>query len=223
MEICYSPVIQSGGKYDIRVSAASTEDNLSPDVIICSLGARYKSYCANISRTFLVDVPPKVEQTYNTLLGLYNTCLEAMVIGNELKDVYEAAQGYLNKKNASLIAYLPKSFGFAIGIEFRDPTLVLNAANSSKFVEDMVFNLSVGFHNVPLTGEDKAGSTSSAIKKLNVFSLLLGDTVRIMKEGAPDILTKFSKEYSDISYNISDKVLKSIYLCIPCNDLYLSL
>ena len=207
VEICYSPVIQSGGKYDLRVSAASNEDNLSPDVIICSVGARYKSYCANVSRTFLVDVPSKVEQSYNTLLSLFNTCLEAMIIGNELKDVYDAAQTFLNKKNQALLSHLPKTLGFATGIEFRDPTLVLNASNTTKFVEGMIFNLSIGFHNVPLTTEDKVGSTSSAVKKLSVFSLLLADTVCVMKEGAPDILTKFSKEYSDVSYNISDKVM----------------
>lgn len=207
VEICYSPVVQSGGKYDIRVSAESNTDNLSPDVIICSLGARYKSYCANMSRTFLVDAPPIVEQTYATLLAMFNTCLEAMLVGNELKDVYAAANDFLSKKNPSLLAYLPKTLGFCIGIEFRDGTLTLSQTNSAKFTEDMIFNLSIGFHNVPLTSEDKAGTTSSAVKKISTFSLLLADTVRVMKDGAPDILTKFTKEYSDISYNISEKVI----------------
>jgi nucleosome binding factor SPN SPT16 subunit len=205
VEICYSPVVQSGGKYDIRVSAESNTDNLSPDVIICSLGARYKSYCANMSRTFLVDAPPVIEQTYATLLSMYNVCLEAMLVGNELKDVYAAANDYLTKKNPALIAYMPKTLGFSIGIEFRDGTLVLNQSNGSKFAEDMIFNLAVGFHNVPLSAEDKTGTTSTAVKKLPTFSLLLADTVRVLKDGAPEILTKFTKEYSDISYNISEK------------------
>lgn len=206
VEICYTPVIQSGGKYDIRVSASSNEDILSPDVIICSIGARYKSYCANISRSFLIDAPPKIEQTYTLLLSLFNACLESMIIGNELKDVYQAALDFLTKKNSALLSHLPKTLGFAVGIEFRDSSLVLNSSNTTKFVDDMIFNLSVGFHNVPLLPEDKTGTTSAAIKKLSVFSLLLSDTVRIVKEGVPEVLTKFSKEYSDISYNISDKV-----------------
>jgi nucleosome binding factor SPN SPT16 subunit len=98
VEICFTPIIQSGGKYDIKVSAQSNADILSSDIIICSLGARYKNYCANVSRTFIVDAPPKVEKTYATLIGLYDACLDQMVPGHELKDVIEAARAFLTKK-----------------------------------------------------------------------------------------------------------------------------
>ena len=98
VEICFTPIIQSGGKYDIKVNAESNSDNLSSDIIICSLGARYKNYCANVSRTFIVDAPPKVEKTYAVLMGLYDACLDQMVPGHELKDVVEAAKAYLTKK-----------------------------------------------------------------------------------------------------------------------------
>jgi nucleosome binding factor SPN SPT16 subunit len=58
-EWCYTPIIQSGGKYDLRPSAVSDESPLHDGTIVCSLGVRYKSYCSNISRTFLVN-PEKV-------------------------------------------------------------------------------------------------------------------------------------------------------------------
>ena len=80
VECCFFPIVQSGGEYDIKVSAQSNEKNLSYDIILCSLGARYKNYCANISRTFMVDAPPKVRirlfscavfiLCYHHLLGL---------------------------------------------------------------------------------------------------------------------------------------------------------
>jgi nucleosome binding factor SPN SPT16 subunit len=204
VESCYDPIIQSGGKYDIKLSALSDNDNLSGNVVLCSLGARYKSYCASISRTFLVDVPPKIENTYNTLLSLYNRCLEAMIKGKELKDVYENARKYLQEKDPSLLTYLPKSFGFATGLEFRDSTLVLNQTNTAKFLSGQVFNLSVGFHNIPLTEEDTANCPES-VKKLKVFSLLIADIVVVQNEGVPDVLTKLSKEFSDVSYKIGDQ------------------
>jgi nucleosome binding factor SPN SPT16 subunit len=173
-------------------------------VILCSLGARYKSYCASISRTFLVDVPSKIENIYNILLLLYNRCLEAMIKGIELKEVYENAKKYLNEKDSSLLAYLPKSLGFSIGLEFRDSSLVLNGTNTTKFVPGMVFNLSIGFHNIPLTEEDTKGCPEP-VKKLSVFSLLIADIVTIKDEGVPEVLTKLSKEFSDISYKIGDQ------------------
>jgi nucleosome binding factor SPN SPT16 subunit len=54
VDIAYPPIIQSGGAYDLRVSAQSSDKPLSYDVIVCQLGARYQQYCANVARTYLV-------------------------------------------------------------------------------------------------------------------------------------------------------------------------
>jgi nucleosome binding factor SPN SPT16 subunit len=205
VESCYFPIVQSGGKYDIRVSAQSNSDNLAYDIIICSLGARFKNYCANISRTFMVDAPPKVEQTYATLLNLYDKCLEKMIPGNELNEVMSIAHSFLSERDKSLLDHLPKTLGFAIGLEFKDSVLSLNGTNSNKFEEGMVFCLSVGFHKVPLTPADKARA-SPAVQKLNDFSLLLSDTVLIQKSGPAEILTKSTKDFGSVSYNLNDKV-----------------
>lgn len=202
VDSCYTPIIQSGGKYDIKVSASSNEDQLTPDIIVCSLGARYKGYCSTISRTFMVDAPPKVEKTYATLLALYNVCIETMTVGKEYKDVLKAARTFLEAKDASLLAHLPKSLGFAIGLEFRDSTLVLNANNATKFAAGMVLNISVGFQNVPLLKDEKKDA-ADAIQKLQVFSLLLADVVVVTEDTVPEVLTKFGKEFSNVSYNIS--------------------
>jgi nucleosome binding factor SPN SPT16 subunit len=200
VDACYTPIIQSGGKYDVKISAQSDSSLLSPDVIICSLGAKYKGYCANVARTFMVNVPSKVENTYAILLSLFDACLEQMVPGKELKDVYAAAKDHLTKKDPSLVSSLPKSLGFAIGLEFRDSLLVLNQNNTNKFVDGMVFSLIVGLHNIALPS-DEAKSGASA---LTTFSLLLSDTVRVQRDGPPEVLTKMSKDFGDVSYTISD-------------------
>jgi len=203
VDSCYEPIIQSGGVYDIRINATSTKDLLTPNVIICSLGARYKGYCSTVARTFLVDAPPKVVKMYKTLLALFLRCLEQMVKGNQLKDVYEGAKSYLTAKDPNLLQHLPKTLGFAMGLEFRDATMVLNQTNTTKFVPNMVFNLSVGFHNIPLSEED-VKDAPEAVKKLSTFSLLMSDMVVIQNEGVADILTKVSKEFGGISYEIGD-------------------
>lgn len=51
----YSPIIQSGGQYDLKVSAYSDEKKLKPGVILSSLGIRYKSYSASMARTFMIS------------------------------------------------------------------------------------------------------------------------------------------------------------------------
>ena len=202
---CFSPIIQSGGKYDIRVSALSNGDVLSSDIILCSLGAKYKEYCANVSRTFLVDPPSKVEETYATLMSLYDHCLEHMVAGAEFKDVYNSAKAFLTAKDVSLLSYLPKTLGFAMGLQFRDSTLLLNDKNNTKFAPGMILNLAVGFHNVPLSAEDKKDA-AGAIQKLSEYSLLLADTVLVSAAGPAEVLTKISRDLGNVSYSVAGKV-----------------
>ena len=202
VDSCFTPIIQSGGKYDIRVSAQSNSDSMSSDLIICSLGARYKGYCANISRTFMIDPCKTVESTYAALLATYDKCLEKMIAGGELKDVYEGARDFLAKTHPSLLPHLPKSLGFAIGLEFRDSTLVLNATNATRFSAGMVFNLAVGFQNVSVPEEERS-KVSEGLRKAGMFSLLIADTVCVQKDGVPEILTKASKDFDSVSYNLT--------------------
>jgi nucleosome binding factor SPN SPT16 subunit len=146
VESCYFPIIQSGGNFDIKVSAQSSSDNVSYDIIMASLGARYKSYCSNVARTFLIDPPKFVSDTYETLVALQNACIEAFVPGRPLKAVYAAAVDYLiSSGNEPLVAHLPKNLGFAIGLDFRDPHLIISAKNPAIIRPGMVFNLSIGF------------------------------------------------------------------------------
>jgi nucleosome binding factor SPN SPT16 subunit len=42
VESCYIPIIQSGGKYDLKLSATNDDENLHFGTIVCALGARYQ-------------------------------------------------------------------------------------------------------------------------------------------------------------------------------------
>ena len=50
-DIAYPPVVQSGGRFDLKLSAASAPGDLAQEgVILVALGVRYASYCANVAR-----------------------------------------------------------------------------------------------------------------------------------------------------------------------------
>jgi nucleosome binding factor SPN SPT16 subunit len=157
VQSCYYPIVQSGGAYDIRVSAQSTSANLSPDVIMISLGARFCNYCSNISRTFLVDAPKKVSDTYKILLEMQDACLAAMIPGNPLKAVYKAAVRYLQENDHEhLVERLPKNLGFASGLDFRESSMLLTPKNTAVFKQGMVFCLAVGFQDLELSEADRS-------------------------------------------------------------------
>ena len=92
VESCYTPIIQSGGKFDLKPSAFSNEDNLHFGTITCSLGARYKSYCSNVGRTYIINPSKGQEKTYKLLLELQQAALDVIRPGAKLSAVMTAVQ-----------------------------------------------------------------------------------------------------------------------------------
>lgn len=189
LDWCYSPIIQSGGDYDIKPSAQSTNKTLVGDgVILASLGLRYKSYCSNIGRTFLIDPSKEMETNYEFLLKLQeHISKELLKPGKQGKDVYEGVLSYIKaEKREDLLPYFPKNCGWLTGIEFRDSTFVLNSKNERKLEDGMILCINIGFQGIPSKNNKK-------------YSLLLGDTY-IVGEKETTSLTNYSKARSEISF-----------------------
>lgn len=78
------------------------------------LGIRYQSYCANISRTLMVEPSHDLEQAYEVLLNTQMAVIEALKPGKTCSDAYQAGIEFLNKEKPELAQYLIKnSFGYA--------------------------------------------------------------------------------------------------------------
>lgn len=198
VDICYPPIFQSGGKFDLRPSATSDEENLYYDtasVIICAIGARYSSYCSNVARTFLIDSTPTQMKAYDVLLKAHEAAIAALRVGKKVSDVYQAAVVVVEREAPELIPNMTKSAGTGIGLEFRESGLGLNLKNERILKQGMVFNVSLGFQNLQAqTGDPKSQN----------FSLLLADTVLIGEKG-PEILTSMSsKAVKDVAYSLND-------------------
>ncbi|KAF0909578.1 hypothetical protein E2562_037394 [Oryza meyeriana var. granulata] len=196
VDICYPPVFQSGGKFDLKPGASSNDDYLcydSASVIICAIGARYGNYCSNIARTFLIDATPTQSKAYETLMKAQEAAIEALKPGNRMSAVYQAAVEVIEKNAPELLPNLTKSVGTGIGLEFRESGLNLNPKNDRIIKEGMIFNVSLGLHN--LQAETKSEKTKQ-------YSLLLADTCIVPSE----ILTaSCSKLVKDVAYSFNDE------------------
>lgn len=196
VEWCYSPIIQSGGDFDLKVSASSKNKKLAATgVVLALIGLRYKSYCSNLARTFLIDPTPTMESTYDFLLELQKHVVSLLKSGAEALAVYNGAADYVKEKKPALAQQLTRNCGFLTGIEFRDSFLVLNAKTDRKLKENEVFSLTVGFHNV----DDEKGSA---------FSMQLTDTYRVTA-AEPVALTTYAKERPEISFKFEDLKVKN--------------
>lgn len=189
LDVCYPPIIQSGGNYSLKFSAVSDKNHLHFDAIICSLGARYKSYCSNIVRTLLVNPSEKLQEQYNFLVNLEEEMLKDLVPGKKLSDVYDSAMKYAKKENPSLVDKLTKTFGFAMGLEFRDNSLIIGPKCTALIKKGMIFNVNVGISNIDTKTD----------KERKVLALFIGDTVLVNDEENPaSILTQSKKKVKNI-------------------------
>ncbi|XP_052192942.1 FACT complex subunit SPT16-like [Diospyros lotus] len=198
IDICYPPIFQSGGEFDLKPSASSNDDNLyydSASVIICAIGSRYNSYCSNVARTFLIDANPIQSKAYEVLLKAHDAAINALKPGNNAAAAFQAALSAVEKDAPELVTNLTKSAGTGIGLEFRESGLSLNGKNDRVLKPGMIFNVSLGFQNL---------QTETKNLKTQKFSLLLADTV-IVGETSPEVVTSISsKAMKDVAYSFNE-------------------
>ena len=149
LDICYPPIIQSGGVYSLKPSAVSTNDNLATSgFILCSAGLRYRSYCANMARTFLIDGNEEQEGWISFAMQLQRFLAQQLRPQTLLSAVYAAGMEFVRKERPEMEKHLMGNFGFGIGLEFRAPEFVINAKCDRRVVDGMTFNLMVGLQDL---------------------------------------------------------------------------
>ncbi|KAG7264837.1 LOW QUALITY PROTEIN: hypothetical protein CRUP_004380, partial [Coryphaenoides rupestris] len=153
VEMCYPPIIQSGGNYSLKFSVVSDKNHMHFGAITCAMGIRYKSYCSNLVRTLMVDPPQEMQDNYNFLLLVEEELLKELKHGSKISDAYNTV------------------LEFAMGIEFREGSLVLNAKNQFKLKKGMVLSISLGLADLV----NKDGKKEEQKK----YALFIGDSIQI--------------------------------------------
>ncbi|KAJ6221120.1 hypothetical protein RDWZM_006932 [Blomia tropicalis] len=196
VELCYTTIIQSGGNYNLKFSAQSDKNNLHFGAITCCLGVRYKQYCSNIVRTLLVNPTQEQKDLYEFLLTVQEAVLDKLRAGVRLCDVYQVAHDMVEKRDKKLVEKFTKNCGFAMGIEFREGSLLLAPKSSSVARNGMVFNVALGLSNL----ENKNATEDES----KIYALFIGDTVQVNEDKPATILTQNKKRLKNIAIIIRD-------------------
>ncbi|KAF2146297.1 uncharacterized protein K452DRAFT_305247 [Aplosporella prunicola CBS 121167] len=183
----FVPIVQSGGQYDLKFLQEADQNNLHAGVIVAALGLRYQSYCSMVARTYMVDPNKSQEANYKLLGQLHETVLRTIKDGVVVKDVYNKALGLLKSKKPELEKNFPKNVGCGIGIELRDPTMMINAKNNRTLKDGMTLQITTSLSDIQ--------NPQPQDKKSQRYSLIITDTVRVTtadtviftKEAASDI------------------------------------
>ncbi|NXA93678.1 SP16H protein, partial [Melanocharis versteri] len=192
VEMCYPPIIQSGGNYNLKFSVVSDKSHMHFGAITCSMGIRYKSYCSNLVRTLMVDPPQDMQEHYGFLLQLQEVLLRELLTapGAKLCDVYAAVMDVVKKQRPELLGKITKNLGFAMGIEFREGSLVINSKNQQRLKKGMVFSVNVGLSELP----NKEGKRPEE----RTYALFIGDTVMVDEDGPAVVLTSVKKKVKNV-------------------------
>ncbi|CAD6343072.1 unnamed protein product [Miscanthus lutarioriparius] len=138
---------------------------------------------------------PLQSKAYETLLKAHEAAVEQVRPGNQMSAVYQAAVAVIERDAPELLPKLTKSAGTGIGLEFRESGLNLNAKNDRRIKQGMVFNVSLGLHNV---------QAETISEKTKQFSLLLADTVLVNERGHEILTAPCSKAVKDVAYSFNE-------------------
>ena len=207
VDICYPPIFQSGGEYELKMSAESSEKKMHYGVVLISLGARYTQYCSNVGRTLMIDPSKSMEETYAAALAAQEAALAALVDGADLAAPFDAAKAALiaanpGGKGEELAAKLGKTIGGAIGLELRETSMMIGPkfrGAPQKVRAGQCYNVQIALPG--LVNED-AKETSKARN----WAIMIADTVSVGADGAaPEVLTRgVTKALKDVAYQIND-------------------
>ncbi|EEA22962.1 FACT complex subunit spt16 [Talaromyces marneffei ATCC 18224] len=193
----YGPVVQSGGNYDLRLTATANSDELHAGIIIAGFGIRYKTYSAIIARTYLVDPTKAQEANYGFLLNVYDAVIKDIRDGVVAKDLYNKAIGMVRAKRPDLENHFVKNVGAGIGIELKDSNMILNGKNTRTLKSGMTLYISIGLTDVR--------DTDSKDNKKSVYSMVITDTVRVSETGAHVFTKDAGIDMDSVSFYFGDE------------------
>lgn len=200
----FTPCVQSGGKYDLKLGAAPDEGKLSPDVIVVSLGTRASSYCAAVGRTYFVDPDSTQEKEYKALCSAFDAAVGALKPGEPLSAAREAAVAALAASDAPHLAkMLPKVIGGGVGLEVRESALALSSSSTLKVEPGMCFVMRLGVTGLTRDDPPKGKAASYALLICDTLAVPLAPDSKGSSPVPAEVLTSSaSRVWGDVAYEL---------------------
>ncbi len=150
---------------------------LKGDLIVCDYGARYKRYCSDTTRTFVMgNADGKKKKIYNTVFEAQKASLGIIKAGAVGLDVYKAAVNVIDKNGYH--GLFTHNVGHSLGLDVHDST-TLNPYGEFPLEEGMVLTVEPGVY-IPGFG-----------------GVRIEDDIVVTKKGY-DVLTTAPKTWEDM-------------------------
>jgi Xaa-Pro aminopeptidase len=140
----FDPIIASSrGSADPHYEGANKKIK-SGEMVIIDIGARYKNYCADMTRTIFVGkATPLFKNRYNLVLGVQEKALKDCTAKTGPLEVYNSAVERF--KAVRQDQYFTHGLGHGVGINIHESPS-LSASGAGKFENGMVFTVEPGIY-----------------------------------------------------------------------------
>ena len=166
----FDPIVGSGPNSANPHAEVSDRQLQKGDFLLFDWGARYKGYCSDITRTFVVgEASDKQVDIYNTVLKANRTALAAVRPGVTAGSIDDAGRAVIDKKGYG--KYFTHRIGHGLGLEEHEEPYMF-AGNPVILEEGMCFSDEPGIY-IPDWGgvriEDDITVTADAGRSISDF------------------------------------------------------
>ncbi len=111
----FQPSVFSGPDTSVAI-AFGTERRLEPgDLVVVDLGAVYRGYCADLTRTFVVGEPePEKARLHQAVIAAYHLAVDMVRPGVPMRSIHQAAHAYLVEQGYPGLSH---RVGHGVGLE----------------------------------------------------------------------------------------------------------
>uniref|UniRef100_H0X7Z7 FACT complex subunit n=1 Tax=Otolemur garnettii TaxID=30611 RepID=H0X7Z7_OTOGA len=188
VEMCYPPIIQSGGNYNLKFSVVSDYNGYWLGA--CSPAARMPATYTGVGVHIQSGPGEGLDYNLNFMSEMKEKKKKFLLLGVKICDVYNAVMDVVKKQKPELLNKITKNLGFGMGIEFREGSLVINSKNQYKLKKGMVFSINLGFSDLI----NKEGKKTEE----KTYALFIGDTVLVDEDGPATVLTSVKKKVKNV-------------------------
>ena len=145
--------VNSGIRSGWLHGTASDKEIEDGDLVVLDLVPKYKGYCANLCRTFVIGKPnPKQEELFTTYKNAQTAAISTLKIGTKIRDIDAAAKNVVTE--AGYGEYYVAGMSHSIGLSFEEtPAPTIHPGDSGiQIREGMTVTVGHPVLSVPGTG-----------------------------------------------------------------------
>ncbi len=115
----FETIVASGPRSALPHASSGDRRVAEGDLLLCDFGARWRGYCSDITRTFVLGSPsPRQAEVYEAILAAQAAATAALTVGARAGDVDRAAREVFDAR--ALGGQFPHSTGHGLGLEIHE-------------------------------------------------------------------------------------------------------